>query len=146
MAHFESPHDGALGEYDIDGKLALGSVWRMAVGLDGDGADVALFGGTGLAVRSNNSSFVANPVPERADGARRIFRLRGSKEGTTMLEAGMLGSSPGSWAPGSPWVSLQVHVKSTLRKLPSGDPLIVLAGPHMALNSFDTRAPPPSRH
>ena len=138
MAHFESPPDGLLGEYDIDGKLALGSVWRMSIGLDGDGADIALHGGAGLSVRSNDPSVVANPIPERAAGTRRVFRLRGAKLGVTMLQAGLSGSTPDSWAAGSPWVSLQVQVKATLRSLPTGDPLVVLSPPQMALNSFDT--------
>jgi hypothetical protein len=138
MAHFESPADGLLGEYDIDGKLALGSVWRMSIGLDSGGADIALHGGDGLSVRSNDPLVVANPIPERSGGARRVFRLRGVKVGVTMLEAGLAGSNPNSWAAGSPWVSLQVHVKACLRSLPTGDPLVTLSPPQMALNSFDT--------
>ncbi|HKQ71396.1 MAG TPA: hypothetical protein VJT73_18760 [Polyangiaceae bacterium] len=142
MAHFQPPSDGLLGQYDIDSKLAPGSVWRMAVGLSGDGAEIALHGGRGLTVRSNNPAVVANPLPpERTDGDLRVIRLKGKALGVTMLEAGIAGSKEGTWAPGSPWVSLQVQVKATLNVGPVGDPFIVLTGPHMAINAFDTPTP-----
>lgn len=88
MAHFAPPPDGILGEYDVDSKLAVGSIWRMQVGVGGLGADVALWGGDGLVVRSNNPGVIANPLEERSSGPLRIFRLKGLTLGTTMLEAG----------------------------------------------------------
>jgi len=141
MAHFQPPHDGLLGQYDIDSKLAPGSVWRMALGISGAGAEIGLYGGAGLIVRSNNPSVVGNPLPERPEGSLRVFKLKGTALGVTMIEAGVAGSSQGSWAPGSPWVSLQVQVKSSVSVGPVGDPFILLSPPHMAINAFDTPTP-----
>jgi hypothetical protein len=137
MAHFETPPDGELGEYDVDNRLAVGSVWRAAIGLGGGEADIALYGGEGLQVVSNDYTVIGNPLPERSSNGRRIFRLRGNKIGVTLIEAGMLGPL-GRWAPGSPWVTLQVQVKESLHRAPAGDRMVLLSGPHLAVNSFDS--------
>ncbi|WP_437277899.1 hypothetical protein WME90_42805 [Sorangium sp. So ce375] len=130
MAHFAAPPDGELGEYDVDNRLAVGSIWRMQVGVGGQGAEVALWGGAGLSVRSNNPGVIANPIAERTSGEFRVFRLKGLTMGATMLEA-----SPGS---GPPWVSLQVQVLAKLERKTNGDHYITLSKPHMALNASDT--------
>ena len=133
MAHFQPPPDGEFGEYDVDSKLAVGSIWRMTTDIEGRGFEAALWGGSGLSVRSNNPSVVANPVPERASGALRVFRLKGLTPGTTLLEAGPSG--------GTPWVTLQVRVIQKLEAVSNGDSLIELTSPHMALNAADTPVP-----
>lgn len=133
MAHFQAPTDGDFGEYDVDSKLAVGSIWRMTTDVEGKGCEAALWGGAGLTVRSNNPTVVANPVPERASGGLRVFRLKGLSPGTTMLEAGPQG--------GAPWVSLQVRVVQKLTSVSSGDSLLTLTSPHMALNAADTPVP-----
>ncbi len=127
MAHFAPPPDGILGEYDVDSKLAVGSIWRMQVGVGGLGADVALWGGDGLVVRSNNPGVIANPLEERSSGPLRIFRLKGLTLGTTMLEAGR--------GAGTPWISLQVQVISMAERKTNGDGYVTLTRPHMALNA-----------
>lgn len=130
MAHFQPPPDGDFGEYDVDSKLAVGSIWRMTTDVQGKGFEAALWGGSGLVVRSNNPAVIANPVPERASGALRVFRLKGLSTGTTMLEAGPQGSTP--------WVSLQVRVVQKLAAVASGDSMLELTAPQMALNAADT--------
>lgn len=40
----------------------------MTTDVESSGYDVALWGGSGLSVRSNNPTVVANPVPERSSG------------------------------------------------------------------------------
>lgn len=133
MAHFMSPPDGDFGEYDIDNRLAVGSVWRMKVAISGAGSEVALWGGAGLKVRSNNPEVVGNPLPERAADGLRVLRMAGRRVGTTMVEAGM--------DSGPPWVSLQVQVVQELAPVGNGDSLIALTAPHMALNAADTPVP-----
>lgn len=115
-----------FGEYDVDSKLAVGSIWRMRVQVGKD-ADVALWGGSGLTVRSNAEGVVANPLPERTADGMRVFRLHGGRVGTTMLEARM--------GTGGAWASLQVQVVEKLNKRTNGDNLLALTRPHMALNA-----------
>jgi hypothetical protein len=128
MAHFQGPPNGELGEYDVDSKLAVGSIWRMRVA-KGTSADVALWGGAQLVVRSNNPTVVGNPLPERSVGNLRVLKLKGQSVGTTMIEAG---------TGGAPWVSLQVQVVDHLESPSTGDGLITLSKPHMALNAHNT--------
>ena len=130
MAHFAAPPDGILGEYDVDNKLAVGSIWRMQVGVGGQGADVALWGGDGLVVRSNNPGVIANPLSERSSGPYRIFRMKGLATGTTMLEARL--------DSGALWASLQVQVVVMAPRQTNGDGYLVLTRPHMALNAVGT--------
>jgi hypothetical protein len=141
MAHFVRPQDGDLGEYDADNKMGVGSLWRMSIPVGGTGAEVALWGGQGLAVRSNNENAVKNPLPERTTAGFRIFRLTGVKlNETTMIEfgAGSPQSTGWRWDPGSPWPgALQVRVTATARitRAAAGDTLITLHVPSMAFNA-----------
>lgn len=139
MAHFQRPPNGDLGEYDADSKLAVGSLWRMTIPVGGSGAEVALYGGAGLTVRSNNENAVRTPVNDRREGDLRIFRCVGLKVDTTMLEYGVGGMVNGSWKwnPGSPWGALQVRVMAGAATTTATDKLITLAPHSLALNSSD---------
>ena len=64
MAHFLAPPGGSSTGYDVDNKLAPKSIWRMQVAV-GTERTVALWGGAGLFVRSNNPSVVPTPSPAR---------------------------------------------------------------------------------
>ena len=104
MAHFcrppGVPNRAGLG-YDVDGKLAPDSIWRMQIPV-GDSRDVALWGGRDLWVRSNNPIVVpTNSIRTRMVGDLKILTLEGRTAGTSMLQAG-LGSAL--------WVFLQVQV------------------------------------
>ncbi len=104
MAHFSKPRSAAANGYDVDNKLAPGSIWRVQVPLGGT-LDVALCSATGLWVRSNNPAVVPNNgFRERLVGGDRVLTLSGNSLGTTMLESGE-GSAK--------WVSLQVQVVSS---------------------------------
>src|SRR4051812_36801932 len=98
MAHFLIPSGAAPLPYDVDGKAAPGSVWRMSVPLGGS-AEIGLFGGAGLLVRSNNTGTVPSSFAERSSGNIRILKLQGSAVGTAMIEAGPPGQQP--------WIVLQ---------------------------------------
>ena len=102
MAHFLVPPNGSGVGYDVDSKLAPGSVWRMQVPL-GSAHDITLGGGAGLFVRSNNPGVVPNAFSESQNGDLRVFTLGGAALGTSMLEAGK-----GEQI----WISLQVQVVS----------------------------------
>jgi len=114
----------------------------MSIPVGGSGAEVALWGGKGLMVRSNNENAVSNPLPpERLDGELRIFRLVGlNLNETTLLEFGRGSMKEGHWQwdPGSPWPGcLQVRVTATAKVKQATDDLITLEKPHMALNMPD---------
>lgn len=101
MAHFEKPAGTLAAAYDIDNKLAPGSVWRMRVPVDGR-AEIALYGGDGLWVHSNNAGVVPeDKISERPSAGRRILSLFGRSVGTSMVDVGQNGS---------PWATLQVQV------------------------------------
>ncbi len=132
MAHFQRPTRGDFGEYDIDGKLAVGSVWRMRIPIGSAGAEIALWGGEGLAVRSNNPTAISVATSERREGDCRVLRLIGTAPATSMIEVGVWNG--GSWAAGSPWFSLQAQA-TQLDRTSNGDNLVHLQAPHMALNA-----------
>jgi len=135
MAHFQRPERGHFGEYDVDSKLAVGSVWRMRVPLgNASGVEVAIYGADGLTVRSNNPDVVSLSTSERQEGGCRVLRLVGRVSGTSMIEAGVWDAGASRWAPGSPWVSLQAQA-TILSGTTNGDNLIYLQSPHMALNA-----------
>ncbi|HXU81716.1 MAG TPA: hypothetical protein VN914_09995 [Polyangia bacterium] len=100
MAHFLRPPSGGASGYDVDGKVAPGSVWRMQVPLGGARA-IALWGGGDLTVRSNNPGVVPNEFGERSSGDLRLLTLKGRSPGTSMLEAGVGGQV---------WTYVQVQV------------------------------------
>jgi hypothetical protein len=54
----------------------------------GSGHRIALWGGAGLFVRSNNPGVVPNAFSENQDGDLRVLTLNGAALGTSMLEAG----------------------------------------------------------
>ncbi len=104
MAHFLKPQGRGSAGYDVDGKVAPGSVWRMQVPLGGT-RDIALWGGAGLTVWSNNPTVVPNNgFGEQPSGELRILTLSGKSLGTSMLEAGQQGNV---------WTSVQVQVVAT---------------------------------
>lgn len=102
MAHFFAP-DHRTDGYDVDGKLAPDSVWRMRV-LTGQRRVIGLWGGQNLQVRSNNPTVVPNDgfmeSMSRSDGLR-ILTLSGKTPGVSMLECRLDGNL---------WCSLQVVV------------------------------------
>ena len=102
MAHFIAP-DRRRDGYDVDGKLAPDSVWRMRV-LTGQRREIGLWGGQELEVRSNNSNVVPNDgfleTSSRADGLR-MLSLLGKSPGISMLETRLKGNL---------WCTLQVVV------------------------------------
>jgi hypothetical protein len=85
VAHFLVPPGSSSAGYDVDGKIAPGSVWRMQV-YRGAQREIALWGGAGLLVRSNNTSVAS--FTDRAQGELRLFTLSGKALGTSMLEVG----------------------------------------------------------
>lgn len=102
MAHFFAPNRRTDG-YDVDGKLAPDSVWRMRI-LTGQRRDIGLWGGQALDVRSNNTNVVPNDgfqeTMTRTDGAR-MLSLLGKSPGTAMIETRLTGNL---------WCTLQVQV------------------------------------
>ena len=103
LAHFFAPNRETAG-YDVDGKLAPDSVWRMRV-LTKQRRTIGLWGGQKLTVRSNNPNVIPNDgfteTATRADGLR-YLSLLGQATGTALLEARQGNSSP--------WCTLQVEV------------------------------------
>src|SRR5215472_8706604 len=102
MAHFFAPNRRTDG-YDVDGKSAPDSVWRMRI-LTGQRRDIGLWGGQALDVRSNNTNVVPNDgfqeAMTRTDGLR-MLSLLGKTPGTAMIETRMSGNL---------WCTLQVQV------------------------------------
>lgn len=104
MAHYLAPQ-GQMAGYDVDSKLAPGSVWRMRLPLN-QRRTIMLWGGKDLTIRSNNPTVVPNDGfgenASRGDGLR-CLSLLGRTPGTSMIEAGQGGSV---------WCTLQVQVAS----------------------------------
>src|SRR6188768_1961460 len=102
MAHYLAP-PGPQPGYDVDNRLAPGSIWRIQIPV-GQRREVVLWGGVGLAVSSNNPAVVPNDgfreIMSRGDGLRTLSLL-GHTTGTSILEAKM-GSAT--------WCALQVQV------------------------------------
>jgi hypothetical protein len=102
MAHFFAPDRHARG-YDVDGKLAPDSVWRMRI-LTNQRRTIGLWGGRDLSIRSNNPAVVPNDgfgeTMTRADGVR-MLSLLGKAPGTSLLETSSKGNR---------WCVLQVVV------------------------------------
>lgn len=124
MAHFTVPPGARPAPYQVDNKIAPGSVWRLQIPLFYS-LEVALYGGAGLWVKSNNPGVVPQwqASQERVSGDLRILPLFGRDVGVSMIETG---------AGGSLWVSLQVQV---VARKPTH---IALEPPHMALNGTYT--------
>jgi hypothetical protein len=101
MAHFFKPNFETPSAYEVDSKLAPGSVWRMQIPV-GATKTIALWGGTGWSVRSNNPGVVPNDgFSEKVKGDIRLLTLTGSSNGTSLLEAG---------TGGAVWIRLQIQV------------------------------------
>ena len=126
MAHFIAPPGGGGTGYDVDGKLAPGSVWRVQIPVGTERA-IALWGGTGLAVRSNNPGVVVD-MGESQSGNLRVFTLKGQSLGTSMLEA-----SQGDQV----WVFVQVQVVSDLPQNRSKNAVLVQLVPRPNLGSLN---------
>jgi hypothetical protein len=103
MAHFCPPLGAARTGYDIDGKLAPDSVWRMQIP-SGSSRQIALWRGSDLWIKSSNPSVVPNGIFSREQGDLRIITLEGKNPGTAIIETG-LGNAK--------WVSLRVDVVET---------------------------------
>src|SRR3954469_19234801 len=92
MAHFLKPPTANSTGYDVDNRLAPGSVWRMQVLVRGS-RKIALWGGAGLRIRSNNNGVVPNSeisIEESIPGLR-LIKIPGGSLGTSMLEVGQGG-------------------------------------------------------
>jgi GH24 family phage-related lysozyme (muramidase) len=100
MAHFLRPAGVGPVGYDVDNKLAPGSVWRMQIPVGGT-RSIALYGGAGLKVTSNNPTVVADNFTDRQSGDLRVLTLSGGTLGTSMLEV-----RQGAQL----WLALQVQV------------------------------------
>jgi hypothetical protein len=66
MAHFLKPPQSPPDPYDVDGRLAPDSVWRMRVAFPGSG-QIALWGGHGLWVRSTRQDIVTDAGISRSE-------------------------------------------------------------------------------
>lgn len=109
MAHFLKPAGNFTSGYDIDNKLAKGSVWRLRIP-QGETRKIALWGGADLQISSNNPNVLSEIYEDwGTDQKNRIFRLTGQTEGTTMIET--------RDQAGGLWVSLQVQVAALDNKL-----------------------------
>lgn len=102
MAHFLKPPGVTSDGYDVDNKLAPGSIWRLRVPLGGM-RDVALWGGSGLTVNCNNPNVTPRNPPRVQQGNLDIFRIKGVSEGGSTLD--IWGSN------GSFWGAIQIIVE-----------------------------------
>jgi putative chitinase len=110
MAHFLKPPGAKDAGYDVDHRLAPGSVWRVQVLVRGS-RKIALWGGAGLRVRSNNNDVVPNSgISEETVGQLRVIKIPGRLLGTSMLEVGQGGDDARNEPIHSVWISLQVQV------------------------------------
>ncbi len=102
MAHYFAP-DRRTDGYDVDGKLAPDSVWRMRI-LKGTTRSIGLWGGLDLKVVSNNPAVVPNDqfgeTTTRGDRLR-FLNLTGKQNGTALIEARLNAAL---------WCVLQVNV------------------------------------
>lgn len=115
MAHFLKPPGNTASGYDVDNKLAPGSVWRLRIPL-GEYRDIALYGGQSLTVTSNNPNVMPSVSEiEMVRSDRRTFRLTPGGEGTTMVETKDAG--------GGLWVVLQVQCESNGNQAFLGNPV-----------------------
>lgn len=102
MAHFYKPSGNTSSGYDVDNKLAPGSVWRLRIP-KGETRNIALFGGSGLKLDSNNPGILGEITEiEMVRPEQRTFRLTALTEGTTLIDT--------RDSSGAQWVILQVQV------------------------------------
>jgi hypothetical protein len=100
MAHFCCPPGVGPAGYDVDNKLAPGSVSGMKI-QSGESRQVAIWRGSELWIKSNNPPVVPNGIFSREHGELRILTLEGKDPGIAIIETGL---GPNRW------VSLQVQV------------------------------------
>jgi hypothetical protein len=103
MAHFVKPPGSGSEGYDADNNGAPGSLWRVRVPLRGT-RTVALWGGAGLKVTSNNPTVVPNDrLKELAPaGDLRVFELYGASAGGSWIDV---------WGQDNAfWIRLQAQV------------------------------------
>lgn len=102
MAHFFVPDGVERKGYDIDNKLAPGSVWRMQV-TERSRKLIAIYGKVpGMKIVSNNRAVVdEDNWTEQTSGATTLIDVYGSKTGTSLVQL-KVGSSI--------WATLQVQV------------------------------------
>jgi hypothetical protein len=118
MAHFLKPPGVAADGYDVDNKLAPGSIWRVRIPL-GARRKVALWSGDGLKVRSNNPGVVPNEDNDAVrdvgrSGDLRLFELFGRSEGTSLIDV---------WgADGNFWLSIQARIETKGSTIQFGGP------------------------
>jgi len=100
MAHFFKPAGSPPDDYDIDGRLAPDSVWRVRIP-SGSSRQIGLWGGRGLWARSTKPAILPNDGFKRTEAVDLTFlTLTPSGVGDCRLEAG-LGASV--------WVTLEVE-------------------------------------
>jgi hypothetical protein len=100
MAHFFKPPGSPPDCYDVDGRLAPDSVWRLRIPLPAS-RQIALWGGRNLWVRSTNTAILPEDGFKRSDvGELTFLTLSPSGPGDCRLEAG-LGAST--------WVTLEIQ-------------------------------------
>ena len=118
ITHFLKPPGVAADSYDVDNKLAPGSIWRVRIPL-GARRKVALWGGDGLKVRSNNPGVVPNEDNDAVrdvglSGDLRLFELFGRSEGTSLIDV---------WgADRNFWFSIQARIEPTASTIQFGGP------------------------
>lgn len=101
MAHFEKPQWAPAGDYDVDNKVAPGSISVVRIPL-GKRRSIALSGGKDLWIRSTDANVVpGNDLQEQPLGKYRIFNLLGRTSGICRIETGQ-GTSV--------WTRVQVQV------------------------------------
>jgi predicted chitinase len=113
MAHFLKPPTATSTGYDVDNRLAPGSVWRMQV-LVGGSRKIALWGGAELRIRSNNDGVVPKSeireFPVAGASEVRLIGIPGKTLGTSILEAGQGGDDKKNEPIKVVWIRLQVQV------------------------------------
>jgi hypothetical protein len=130
MAHFFRPSTTRPDGYDIDGRLAPDSVWRVWIPLPGS-REIGLYGGRSLWVRSSNEGIVRNDgtgIIRREDPAPDItyLTIRPISAGHCELQAG-LGPSI--------WVTLDVNAGT-----PRADANLYLASQVGTYDNVDAKA------
>jgi predicted chitinase len=122
MAHFLKPPTATptvklTAGYDVDNRLAPGSVWRIQV-LVGGSRKVALWGGAGLRIRSNNDDVVPNSeLSEESIPQLRLIKIPGKTLGTSMLEVGQGGDDKKNGLIQAIWIWLQVQVTEVTKEM-----------------------------
>ncbi|MEP7075753.1 MAG: hypothetical protein ABI878_08070 [Acidobacteriota bacterium] len=104
MAHFFKPDAGDPAAYDVDGRLAPNSVWRVRIA-PGSTLQIGLWGGQKLWVRSTNDGVVRNNgFSKTTQGDLTFLTLTAAAAGDCKIETG---EGPGVW------VTLEVEVGAT---------------------------------